>query len=250
MADRPLEYELMMSTYTQIGQDFSDQVDHLDAFVPSGVEENELGFDMQIPYLKGVAFQFKRPKGGDPRRFSLRYSNQDPPRQLDRMRNWELKFGPNAAFYALPLVVEHDSLAETLRRTAFIAASKIDPMASIVRLPSNLIQNGKREPGQSIDVYCSHPNNPRNNRTENIRATEVLGWEGLKEKLRECTAGFRLRWNEASCFDQYHDDHDWYPRQRDDEFAPNVEPTVHADRFVEARSPLLTRIGSTAFFEG
>ncbi|WP_128081476.1 hypothetical protein [Haloferax sp. ATB1] len=102
MADRPLESELMMSIYTQIGQDFADGVDYLDAFVPSGVEESELGFDIQIPYLKGIAFQFKRPKDSNPRRFSIRYSRQSPPRQLDRMKNWALKFGDFASFYALP----------------------------------------------------------------------------------------------------------------------------------------------------
>ena len=127
-------------------------------FVPSGVEESALGFDMQIQDLKGIAMQFKRPENSTPRKFRVRYSNQDPPRQLDRMRNWELKFGPNAAFYALPLVVDHDDITETLDRTVFIPASSIDELASIIRVPDSYIEGGEQVGGGSVTTYCSHPN--------------------------------------------------------------------------------------------
>ena len=168
MADHPLEYELMMTSYTQLGQALSGEVDHLDAFVPSGVEEKQLGFDIQIPYLKGIAFQFKRPKNDALRRFTVRYSNQDPPRQLDRMRNWELKFGQGAAFYALPLVVSHDDLSWTLRRTAYIPASVIDKHASVIRVPEGYVEDGEVRGSSPIEVYCSDPSNTSRNYTTRV----------------------------------------------------------------------------------
>jgi hypothetical protein len=244
MADRPLEYELMMTSYTQLGREFSDDVDHLDAFVPSGIEENQLGFDIQVPYLKGIAFQFKRPKNASPRRFRVRYSNQDPPRQLDRMQNWELKFGPNAAFYALPLVTAHENLSQTLHRTIFIPASAIHPRASVIRIPERYVEDGEITSRSSIEVYCSHPNETSRSFTTSIAAADVYGWNELKEAIQACESGFKMRWDGSSCYKNYHDDHRWYPRPDDnwDEELPKV--STHAERFVEARAPLLTRLGT------
>lgn len=245
MADHPIEYELMMSSYTQMGQEFSDEdgVNHLDAFVPSGVEENELGFDIQIPYLKGIAFQFKRPKNDSPRRFSVRYSNQEPPRQLDRMLNWDLKFGPNAAFYALPLVVAHKNLSRTLHRTVYLPASKIDEYASIVRVPEGYVEDGEVNGTSDIEVYCSYPDDTSYNYTTTISPADVFGWKELKKEVVECRAGFRMRADGESLYADYGDEHDWYPRfdENLDQDTPDV-PTG-AERFVEARAPLLTRMG-------
>jgi hypothetical protein len=250
MADRPLEYELMMTSYTQLGREFSDDVDHIDAFVPLGIEESELGFDIQIPYLKGIAFQFKRPKSGSPRRFRVRYSDQDPPRQLDRMRNWELKFGPNAAFYALPLVVDHGELSETLHRTEYIPASSTDEKASVIRVPDGYIKTGEVSSTSPIEVYCSSPIDSSRSYTHEIPAADVLGWKGFKRAIETCEAGFKMRWDNTSRFEQYHDDHGWFPRQEKnfDVNIEQIEVSTHADRFVEARAPLLTRIGSKHAF--
>lgn len=244
MADHPLEYELMMTSYTQLGQEFSDDVDHLDAFVPSGVEENQLGFDLQIPYLKGIAFQFKRPKNDSPRRFSVRYSNQDPPRQLDRMRNWELMFGPRAAFYALPLVVSHDDLSKTLRRTVYVPASVIDTRASVIRIPEGYVEDGELRSSSPIEVYCSRPSDTSDNHTTTIAAADVFGWKGLKKAIWGCLAGFRMRWNGESVFEDYDDEYYWYPRPDDNLDEDPLEVSTRAERFVEARAPILTRIGA------
>lgn len=246
MADRPIEYELMMSAYTQIGRDLADSTSHLDAYVPSGAEENDLGFDIQIPYLKGIVFQFKRPKGDDPRRFGVRYSEQDPPRQLDRMLNWGLKFGDHAAYYAFPLVVNHDDLSETLHRTAFIPATEIHPMASVVRVPEGYIQNGEQQGHATVTVYCSDPDNTSQNCTRDIAPSAVVGWKGLKRRISQCDAGFRMRWANDPYYNQYHDGHLWYPRENDEIAQSDVS---RASRFIESRSPMFTRIGSSDAFD-
>ena len=265
MADRPLENELMMTTYTQLGQDLAGELDHLDVFIPSGVEEAELGFDMQLPNLKGIVLQFKRPKDSNPRRFRVRYASQDPPRQLDHMRNWGLKFGAATSFYALPLVVDHANLGRTLHRTAFIPASEINPWASIIRIPDDYIEEGTRRRDDPVTVYCSLPNNPSINWETSIRPATVHGWKELRTAIGSCDAGFRMRWNGQPLYGEYHDDHRWYPRPIDDadEDIPDdvlyddcmddidgivLDQVPEEDRFVGLQGPLFTRFGTEDAF--
>ncbi len=245
MADRPLESELMMTAYSQLGQDLSDHISHLDAFVPSGIEENDLGFDIQIPYLKGLVFQFKRPKPDDPRRFTLRYSEQRPPRQLDNMRNWETKYGPSAAFYALPLVVDHDDLGKTLQKTAFVPASEFDSWASVARVPADYIEQGERVQDEPVDIYCSDPYDTSDSYTDSIDHSKVMGWKDLKEGIKDCPVGFRMRWQDDPYTNQYHDDHVWYP---DSERDWDYEDMEFDNLFIGRQGPTLTRIGAEEEF--
>lgn len=243
MADRPLESELMMTTYTQLGRDLSDHVDHLDVFVPSGIEESELGFDIQLPNLKGLVLQFKRPYEDSPRRFYIRYSNQNPPRQLDRMRNWELLFGPNAAYYSFPLVITHDDLGETLQNIAFLRASELDSDASVVRIPGDYIVDGYCVGTDPIEIYCSDPNDTSVNRTTTIPSDAVLGWLDLKKAVGNCTAAFRMRRGGESYYYQYMDDYKWYPKEQ-----PDIQIESMSEWFVEAGGPFFTRLGTKGSF--
>jgi hypothetical protein len=133
--DNPTPYEstLTMQSYMQMRE--HTELDFLDVFTPSTNLERELGWDMQIRNLKGVVFQYKRPKisKDGTRRFSVRYSDQKSPRQLDQMKNWALKFNGDLSYYALPLVSQHDSLNQILMRTTFIHATAIPDDASIKR---------------------------------------------------------------------------------------------------------------------
>lgn len=234
----------MMTAYSQIGQDLSNQVSHLDAFVPSGVEENKLGFDIQIPFLKGLVFQFKRPKPDNPRRFNLRYSDQSPPRQLDRMKNWEAKYGPSAAFYALPLIIDHNNLRKTLNRTAFIPASEIDGDASVIRISEGYVEQGEGVQDEPVEIYCSNPRNTSDSRTEFVDSSKVLGWKDLKDGIKNCNAGFVMRSHGESYIGRYHNDHIWNPEDIDEWDEEEFESL-----FIGRQSPTLTRIGSEEVFD-
>jgi hypothetical protein len=166
------------------------------------------------------------------------------------MRNWELKFGPNAAFYALPLVVDHGELSETLHRTVYIPASSIDEKASVIKVPDGYVKTGEVSSTSPIEVYCSSPIDSSRSYTHEIPAADALGWKGLKRAIETCEAGFKMRWGNISRFEQYHDDHEWFPRQEEnlDVSIEQIEVSTHAERLVEARAPLLTRIGSKHAF--
>ncbi|WP_276411615.1 hypothetical protein [Haloarcula halobia] len=148
----PYETTLTMQSYVQMRD--KAELDFLDVFTPSTRLERELGWDMEIRNLKGVVFQFKRPKlsKDGTRRFSIRYSNQNPPRQLATVKNYAVKYGEDIAYYALPLVTEHDELEATLLRTAFVKALAIPEYTSVIHIPKQYCQDGSRNSNESITL--------------------------------------------------------------------------------------------------
>lgn len=203
--DTPTPYEstLTMQSYMQMRE--HTELDFLDVFTPSTNLERELGWDMQIRNLKGVVFQYKRPKisKDGTRRFSVRYSDQESPRQLDQMKNWDLKFNGDLSYYALPLVSEHDSLNETLMRTAFIHATAIPDDASMIHIPEDYCFDGRRQSSEPLEIYCSAPSNTDNNWTDAINAADIYGWDELYERIIRCKVGFKIRYQGDSWKDQY-----------------------------------------------
>lgn len=238
----PYESTLTMQSYVQM-RDHTD-LDFLDVFTPSTNLERELGWDMQIKNLKGVVFQYKRPKvsKGGSRRFSVRYSGQDNPRQLDQMKNWDKRFSGNLSYYALPLVSEHDSLNKTLMRTTFIQATAIPDDASVIHIPKGYCADGKRQSHKPLEVYCSTPSDTDNNWTSSINAADIYGWEELYKKIIGCKIGFKIRYEGESWEDQYHDDHQYYPK-RDNTYWGEYTPEELLGLGKE-RGPYITRFGS------
>jgi len=238
----PFETTLTLQSYVQMRD--AAGLDFLDAFMPSTNLERELGWDMGIRNLKGVVFQYKRPKlskNGD-RRFSVRYSNQEPPRQLDQMKNWNLGYGSDLAYYALPLVTEHDDLDKTLMRTVFVYACAIPKRASVIHIPETYCKDGRRQSTEALSVYCSDPSDTSNNLIGSIDASDVYGWEDLYDELTQCNAGFKIRYQGKSYQDRYHDDHRYYPH-RDEAYRADY---THDERFGLTRenARYVTRFGS------
>lgn len=238
----PYESTLTMQSYVQMRDHTS--LDFLDVFTPSTNLERELGWDMQIRNLKGVVFQYKRPKlsKDGSRRFSVRYSNQDDPRQLDQMKNWDEKFDKDLSYYALPLVSEHDTLNEALIRTAFVHAVAIPENASVIHVPEDYCYGGNRQSRKPLEVYCSTPSNTDNNWTETINATDVYGWDGLYEEIIRCNVGFKIRYRGDSWEERYHEDHSYYP------IRDNMHWTEYTRKELfglgKERGPYITRFGS------
>lgn len=203
--DNPTPYEstLTMQSYMQMRE--HTELDFLDVFTPSTNLERELGWDMQIRNLKGVVFQYKRPKisKDGTRRFSVRYSDQKSPRQLDQMKNWALKFNGDLSYYALPLVSQHDSLNQILMRTTFIHATAIPDDASMIHIPEDYCSDGKRQSSEPLEIYCSAPSNTDNNWTDAINAADIYGWNELYVRIIQCKVGFKIRYQGDSWKDQY-----------------------------------------------
>lgn len=238
----PYETTLTMQTYVQM-RDATD-LDFLDVFTPSTRLENELGWDMEIRNLKGVVFQFKRPKlsqRGD-RHFSIRYSNQNPPRQLGVVKNYAKKYGENIAYYALPLVVEHNRLEKTLARTVFVNALEIPEHASVLHIPEDYCRDGRRRSPESISAYCSLPSDPSDKWNSSIDPSAVFGWKELYEQIEQCNIGFRIRYGGESQSDRYHDDHHYYPH--DDEYDWTDYTNDELFGLTQESGPLITRFGS------
>jgi hypothetical protein len=213
-------------------------LDFLDVFTPSANLERELGWDMQIRNLKGVVFQYKRPKisKNGSRRFSVRYSDQDYPRQLDQMKNWDKRFNGDPAYYALPLISEHGSLDETLMRTLFVHATAIPDNTSVIHIPEDYCYDGKRQSRESLEVYCSTPGNTDNNWTNVISVANVYGWKKLYKKIKECKIGFKIRYQNESWRDQY------YPNW--DETRSEGYTQEERLGLGKERGPYVTRFGS------
>ena len=232
----PYESTLTMQSYVQMRD--STGLDFLDVFIPSTNLERELGWDMQIRNLKGVVFQYKRPKlsKDGSRRFSVRYSDQDYPRQLDQMKMWDKVFRRNLSYYALPLVSEHESLDKTLMRTAFINATAIPDEASVIHIPKDYCYGGSRQSRDSLEVYCSTPSNTDNNWTEKIDATDVYGWDNLYDEILRCNIGFKIRYRGDSWQERYYDN-----PNRDDQGEYIREERLGLGK---ERAPYVTRFGS------
>lgn len=238
----PYETTLTMQSYVQMRD--ATGLDFLDVFTPSTRLESELGWDMEIRNLKGVVFQYKRPKlsTGGVRRFSVRYSHQDPPRQLDTVKNYATKFGEDIAYYALPLVTDHDELEETLNRTAFVKALAIPDHASVIHIPQGYCQDGRRQQRQPLEVHCSYPFDTNHNWMASINPSNVLGWKDLYENIKRCESGFKIRYHGESWKEHYHDDHRYFPH--DDETHWDNYTVEKLFGLTKEAGPLVTRFGS------
>lgn len=200
----PVEKTLTMQSYVQIRDDVD--IEFLDVFIPSTNLESQLGWDMEIRNLKGIVFQFKRPKeySDGTRKYRTRRSNTDSQRQLGTMRNYAEKYGTNIAYYALPLVREHGELENTLPRTVFVKANDIPKHTSLVKIPQGYCKDGKTQSDHDLETHCSNPENPREDYwEESIDSSGVFGWQELYAEIMECNVGFRIRNDGSNCKEKY-----------------------------------------------
>ena len=216
----PFEITLMLRSHTQMRDVCRNRISKFDSFAPSANLEGELGFDLEIRNLKGTVFQYKRPhERSKTRSFTIRYSGErkDSLRQLKVLKNYNKRFGGDAAFYAMPLLTEHSDLQETLQRTAFVKARVIPDDASVLHIPPDYCENGRQKSNKSIRAYCSPPDDPTStHRDVYIDSSHVYGWWNLYEGILDCNLGFRIRWErddqeESNSYrSNYHHDHDYY----------------------------------------
>jgi hypothetical protein len=199
---------------------------------------------MQIRNLKGVVFQFKRAKVSNDgtRRFSIRYSDTTPPRQLDTVRNYAKKFGHSIAYYALPLVTDHSNLNQTLERTAFINALAIPDDASVIHIPESYCSGHQRQQNDSLYVHCSDPSNTSNTWSNSIEPSAVFGWDELFERITACDAGFKIRYRGQSHRGRYHEDHQYFPQNEELHWTNYDRDRLFG--LTKESAPVVTRFGS------
>jgi hypothetical protein len=220
----PFEITLMLRSHMQMRDVCRHRFSTFDSFAPSANMEGELGFDLPIRNLKGTVYQYKRPKKtANGRSFRIRYSQARKRKlpQLKVLKNFDKKYGPDIAFYALPLVTEHSELNHTLQQTVFVEARAIPNKASVLHVPTGYCEGGRLTSNDSIRVYCSHPQNPVTDYwNDQIDPSHIYGWWDLYEAILDCSLGFRIRWaidsgdEEAKSYrTKYHDDHDYFSRR-------------------------------------
>jgi hypothetical protein len=118
MADTPFEISVTLNATSQMLAAMGDSYGSTAAVAPSAQLENIRGYDVEMPFLKAVFLQYKRPYllGYASEPFSFHTDHED---QLATLQTWACYF-PRSTFYALPLVPRDAQLDETLGRTLFV----------------------------------------------------------------------------------------------------------------------------------
>lgn len=134
MADTPFEFSTTLNATAQLLDKLADPYDKRTAVAPSNQLENIRGYDVELPFMKGLFLQFKRPHllGYKSRPFSFHTDHNDG-EQLETLQDWAEAF-PRSTFYAFPLVPVDSCLDETLRRTLFIDPTCLRDGTSRIRV--------------------------------------------------------------------------------------------------------------------
>jgi hypothetical protein len=102
------------------------------AIAPSSRAENALGYDVELPFLKSLFLQFKRPHILDYRCKPFSF-HTDHPGQLETLRKLADKL-PRTVFYSLPLIRRDSELEKTLERTLFVQVGCLKANTSRIRV--------------------------------------------------------------------------------------------------------------------
>lgn len=223
---RPYEISSMFAVHAQIRAEcLSDGYSRVDTIAPSQQLESELGYDIEVPTLKAVAFQFKRPyllNDAKKRTYRTRVFKTTPPEdQLETLKRTGERFkryGPTqgrCAFYAFPAVVSHGELENALERTVFVDAAVVPYDTTRLYIPPR---------------YCRIPHRYQppiealvNGSKQEIDADAVYSWPRLYRELRDCDVGAFFRLNGGPVQDiQFRNegepefsDHDYVPIEID-----------------------------------
>jgi hypothetical protein len=144
MATTPFEKSLTLNATSQMLELTKPPYDSTTAVAPSSQLENWLGYDVELPFLKSVFLQFKRPHILDYRQSPFSF-HTDHPGQLNKLRKLADRL-PRSVFYALPLVETDSDLVETLENTLFVKVECLQEDTSRVRVHRNHSPHGHWRP--------------------------------------------------------------------------------------------------------
>lgn len=178
MTDTPTENTLTVNATHHMLGDLEKKFSGPAALSPNRRMENILGYDTNLPLLKSVVFQYKRPyttKSDSDRRFSV---NRDQWRTLTSLYEY------NQAFFVLPEVVNATDLEHTLSRSVFIDVFGIRRNTSLVYVPEDACTAG-RPTGIRAKI--------NNGRRYSVPDALVYDWEKLKESVNACEYGLHFK---------------------------------------------------------
>jgi len=113
-------------------EDTKPPYDSTAAVAPSSQLEKIRGYDVELPFLKSVYLQFKRPHLLESRYTPFSF-HTDHPDQLETLRELADTF-PRTVFYALPLIETDSELDSTLDKTLFVKVECAEPETSRIRV--------------------------------------------------------------------------------------------------------------------
>lgn len=177
MAETPTENTLTVNATHHMLRDLEEEFTGPAALSPNRRMENILGYDTNLPLLKSVVFQYKRPytvESDSDRRFSV---NRDQWRTLTSLYEY------NQAFFVLPEVVDATNLEHTLSRSVFIDVFGIRRNTSLVYVPENACSAG-RPTGIRAKI--------NGGRRYSVPDRLVYDWETLKEMVNACEYGLHF----------------------------------------------------------
>lgn len=178
MTETPTENTLTVNATHHMLGDLEEPFTGPAALSPNRRMENILGYDTNLPLLKSVVFQYKRPhtvESDSDRRFSV---NRDQWRTLTSLYEY------NQAFFVFPEVVDATNLEDTLSRSVFIDVFGIRRNTSLVYIPENACTAG-RPTGISAKI--------NNGGRYSVPDALVYDWETLKKSVNACEYGLRFR---------------------------------------------------------
>jgi hypothetical protein len=203
----PYESTLANQIHMQI-QQYLD-LDHLDVMHSSNFLENEVGWDSKVEFMKGIVFQYKRPGSyGDGCQFKL------PIDQLESLQKYNEKLGGDVAYYALPPILKHENKDETLSRTLFINASNFRDASKDARdeikfdeVPLYYCKDYVRAKDGQFVIGTTSESTSSGLELEYhyMPPSDILGWEELLDKIKNCTAGTVMRKQNTSMYEQFKD---------------------------------------------
>lgn len=177
----PSENTLTVNATHQMLSDLEGPFETLSVLSPSRRMENVLGYDVNLPRLKAVVFQYKRPytvMSDTSRRFQ---TNQDQWRTLISLCD------EGEAFFTFPEIVDVVDLEESLERTVFIDVHGIQRDTSLVYIPRDACIKGRPS-----GIGAKIRGGPR----YRVPDRYVYNWSDLRRGVERCNIGLRIKENE------------------------------------------------------
>lgn len=187
MTDTPTENTLTINATHHMLDDLEEKFSGPAALSPNRRMENILGYDTNLPMLKSIVFQYKRPytiKSDSDRRFSV---NRDQWRTLISLYEY------NQAFFVFPEVVDAKDLEHALSRSVFIDVFGIRRNTSLVYVPEDAYTSGRPT---SIRAKIN------NGERYSVPDTLVYDWETLKQSINACEYGLYIKsqWKQTDAY--------------------------------------------------
>lgn len=225
MPSTPFEKSLTLNATSQMLELTKPPYDSTAAVAPSSRLENALGYDVELPFLKSVYLQFKRP-------YILNYRHSpfsfhtDHPGQLQTLRELADVI-PRTVFYSLPLVETDSDLDETLEKTLFIKVECLKADTSRIRIYRDYSRRGEWQ----VDTVRAKV---RNGDWYDLSDNCWLSWRHFESGLTSRASGIE------SWIEDEHDNMDWEPVGI--VVKEQGEPAIYPDSQVSVRDKVEARI--------